>query len=121
MESRALASLDSLRTSSLPKGAPQSEILANKKAHTFSTGPLFTAPRAGLGYYGRGFRLSLRSLPFVFLTPDFVGLFLPDRSAESSLRILQWGILANKKAYAFRIDPFVYWLPGQDSNLQPTG
>jgi hypothetical protein len=42
-------------------------------------------------------------------------------SAESSLRVLQKGILANKMAHAKSMGLFVCWLPGQDSNLQPRG
>jgi hypothetical protein len=40
-----------------------------------------------------------------------VGLFLPIRSAESSLRVLQSGKLANKKAHAKKHGPLVCWLP----------
>jgi hypothetical protein len=43
-----------------------------------------------------------------------VGLFLPIRSAESSLRVLQSGKLTNKKAHAKKHGPFVCWLPVVD-------
>jgi len=59
---------------------------------------LLLAPRAGLGHYSRNNCFSLRNLPFGFLTQHVVGLFLPDRSAESSLRVLQKGKSANKKS-----------------------
>jgi hypothetical protein len=64
-----------------------------------------SAPRAGLGRYGRNTHFSLRNLPFGFLTQHIRGAFPPTWSAESSLRVLQRGNLANKKAHAFSTGP----------------
>ena len=72
------------------------------------------APRAGLGHYGRNVILPASPPLRIPGAAHSVGLFLPIRSAESSLRVLQGGKLANKKAHAFGMGPFVCWLPGQD-------
>jgi len=48
---------------------------------------------------------------FLYWRNTFGGIFFPIRSVESSLRVLQWGKLANKKGPCFWHSPFPYWLP----------
>jgi hypothetical protein len=83
-----------------------------KRGQDQSPNPLnLLAPRAGLGHSGRTFCFSLRNLPFGFLMQRIRGAFPPTWSAESSLRVLQWRKLANKKGPCFWHGPFVFWLP----------
>jgi hypothetical protein len=55
--------------------------------------------------HGRDTCFSLRTLPFGFLTRHVRAAFPPTWSAESSLLVLQGGILANKKAHVFGMGP----------------
>ena len=101
---------------------PQRGILANKKAHAKKHGPFVCwLPGQDSVTTVETSCFSLRNLPFGFLTQHVREAFPPTWSAESSLRVPQRGNLANKKAHAKKHGPFVCWLPGQDSNLQPSG
>ena len=69
------------------------------------------APRAGLGHYGQNIISPCVTSPSDSCRGTFVELFLPIRSAESSLLVLPSGKQQAKKARAIRRGLIVYWLP----------
>ena len=104
--------------------SPVFEILRNldKKGPYLTYGPrCLLAPRAGLGHYGRNSRFSLRHLPFGFLTRHIRGAFPPTSVGGILASSPAMGKSANKKGPYYPYGPLVCWLPGQDSNLQPSG
>jgi hypothetical protein len=56
----------------------------------------------------------MRHLPIEFLTQHIRWDFLPIRSAEFLLQVLQCRKLANKKGPCFWQGPFICWLPVLD-------
>jgi hypothetical protein len=88
--------------------------LANKKGPCFWHGPFGCwLPGQDSVTTVETFCFFLRNLPFGFLTQHIRGAFPPTWSAESSLRVLLSGKLANKKAHALGKGPLFAGSPGR--------